>query len=82
MGLSGGALEGGPPCRMSILRNFNVACHCRLFSPMSHVEFKKRLRHMSLNFSPCRMSLSLMSNFRNCHVALSILGVKGHSGRT
>ena len=28
-------------CRMSILRNGNVGCPCRLFSPMSHVEFKK-----------------------------------------
>ena len=39
-----GALEGGgggPQCRMSILRNGNVACLCRLFMAMSHVEFKK-----------------------------------------
>ena len=39
-------------------------CLCRLFMPMSHVEFKKW---------PCRMS-----NIRNGPVALSILGVKGH----
>ena len=43
-----GALDGGPQCRMSILRNGNVACHCRLFSPMSHAEFKKRPCHISL----------------------------------
>ena len=30
---------GGSPCRLSILRNANVACLCRLFMPMSHVEF-------------------------------------------
>ena len=36
-----GALDGGSRCRMSILRNENVACLCRLFMPMSHVEFKK-----------------------------------------
>ena len=45
----GGALDGGSPCRVSILRNANV--ECRLFIPMSHVEFKKL---------PCRMS-----NLRN-----------------
>ena len=47
-GSSGGALDGGSPCRLSILRNANVACLCRLFMSMSHVEFKKRLCHMSL----------------------------------
>ena len=34
-------LMGGPQCHMSILRNGNVACLCRLFFSMSHVEFKK-----------------------------------------
>ena len=43
-----GPLMGGPQCRMSILRNGNVAYACRLFYPMSHVEFKNRLCHMSL----------------------------------
>ena len=58
-----GPLMGGPQCRMSILRNGNVACLCRLFSPMSDVEFKKRLCLMSLHFYPsCRMSLSSMSH--------------------
>ena len=43
-----GALDGGSPCRMSNLRNVNVARHlngdfpCRLLGAlMSHVEFKK-----------------------------------------
>ena len=36
-----GAVDGGSPCRLSILRNANVTCLCRLFVPMSHVEFKK-----------------------------------------
>ena len=45
-----GSLVGGPQWRTSILRNGNVACLCRLFSPMSHVKFKKRLCHMSLYF--------------------------------
>ena len=38
------------PCRMSILRKCNVACHSRLFSSMSHVEFKKWACRMSLLF--------------------------------
>ena len=42
------ALDRGSRCRMSILRNANVACLCRLFMPMSNVEFKKRLCPMSL----------------------------------
>ena len=39
---------GGAQYLMSILRNGNVTCLCRLFSPMSHVIFKKRLCPMSL----------------------------------
>ena len=72
---------GGPQCRMSILRNGNIACLFHLFFSMSHVEFKKRPCPMSLYFYPsCRMSLSAMSHveFNNVHVSLSILGVKGH----
>ena len=34
-------LMGNPQCCMSILRNGNVACPCRLFSIMLHVEFDK-----------------------------------------
>ena len=50
---------------MSILRNGNVACLCHLFSPMSHVEFKTRLCHMSLYFySLCRIPLSPMSHVK------------------
>ena len=37
----GGALDGGSPCRLWILRIANVACLCRLFMAMSRVEFKK-----------------------------------------
>ena len=63
--LSPGALYGGPQCRMSILRNGNVACPCRLFYPMSHVKFKNRLcRHVTMIFSPCRMSRSPMSHVK------------------
>ena len=43
-----GPLMGGPQCRMSILRNGHVTFPCHLFSPMSHVEFKKRLCSMSV----------------------------------
>ena len=43
-----GPFMGGPQCCMSVLRNGNVACPCRLLSPMSHVEFKKRRCPMSL----------------------------------
>ena len=41
----------------------NVACSCRLFFPLSHVEFKKKaMSHFTMIFSPCRMSLSPMSH--------------------
>ena len=62
-----GPLMGGPQCRMSILRYDNVACSCRLFSPMSHAESKKRLCTVSLYFDshvPCRMSLRPMSHVK------------------
>ena len=36
-----GALDGGSLCRLSILRNANVAGLCRLFKAMSPVDFKK-----------------------------------------
>ena len=49
----------GFPCHLSILRNGNVTCLCRLFLPMPHVKFKKWKCHKSLSFSfPCRKSLS------------------------
>ena len=73
---------GGSPCRLSILRNGNVACLCRVFVPMSHVKFKKWQRRMSLPISvPCRMSLSLIDRLlilRKGRVAVSNLGVEGH----
>ena len=60
-----GPLTGGGGVHMSRVdffkRNAYVACLCRLCMPMSDVEFKKW---------PCRIS-----NLRNIHVALSILGV-------
>ena len=64
-----GTLKGSPQCRLSILRNGNVACHCHLFSPMSHFEFQKRLCPVSLYFLlPCRISLGPMSHveFKKC----------------
>ena len=47
-----GALDGGPQCRMSILRNGNVACLCRLFSSASHGKLKKLICPMSLHVYP------------------------------
>ena len=59
--LTGGG--GGSQCRLSILRNGNVACLCRLFMPMSHIKFKKCQWRMSLSISvSCRMSPILMSH--------------------
>ena len=57
-----GALDRGSPCRLSIIRNANVACFCRLFMAMSHVEFTIYPCHMSLYFpKPYRMSVGFMS---------------------
>ena len=69
------------PCRLSILRNANVACLCRLFFTMSHVEFMKGLCHMSLACYPMShftRAHVAMSNFKNGHVALSNVGVNIH----
>ena len=61
-GVDGG---GGVPCRMSILKYANVACLCRLFIPVSHVEFKKSLCRMTLSpMSPCRIKEIAMSPCR------------------
>ena len=58
-----GPLMGSPQCRMLISRNCTVAYLCRLFSPMSHVEFKNGL-YMSLYFlPPCRMSLKARTHW-------------------
>ena len=66
---------------MSILRNANVACLCRLRFPLSPVDFKHCQCPMSLFFGPhvavAKGHVALW-NLRNGHVALSILGVKGH----
>ena len=49
--LAGG---GGSRCRMSILRNVNVACLCHLKSPLSLVNYKKCPIPMSLScWAPC-----------------------------
>ena len=67
---------------MSILRNGNVACPCRLFSPMSHVKCKKRhaMSHVTLIFTS--LSHVTCRIFLNTHVALSILRVKGNNRGT
>ena len=81
LGLLGALDWGVPQCHMSILRKGNVACLCHLYSTMSHVKFKKWLCPMSLYFYlpvTCHLALGRMSNLRNGHVAVSILGVKGH----
>ena len=65
---------GGLQHRMSILRNGNAACLCRLFSSMSHDESKKRLCPMSIHFYPsCRMSLSSMSQLMSTYGLESLL---------
>ena len=63
------------------LSSFPQPGHCRLVSPVLQVKFKKRLCHVSLQFFTlvaCHYSLCRMSNLRYAHVALAILGVKGH----
>ena len=64
---------GGHQCRLSVLRDGNVTCHCHLF-------YTCHMSNLRKGYFPgyvpchCRMSLSLMSqvDFRKCHVALSI----------
>ena len=74
---------GVPKCRMSILRNANVACLCLSVSLLSHVEFKKRLCHyIVIPHVAHHKALCHMSNLRNANVALSILRVKGHRNQT
>ena len=63
-----------PQCRISLLLIFhNVTCR-----------IKNRPCRMSLYFTLMSHSLSPMSHveFRNCHVALSILGAKGYNKKT
>ena len=64
---------------MSILRNANVACLCRLILPLSPVKFKKW--PCPYLFGPhvavAKVHDALL-NLRNGHVALSILGIYGH----
>ena len=64
---------GGSRFSMSNLRNAHVACRCRLFIPMSHVDFKKWPYSLSLYFFllsrvsnlcvPCRVKEMPLSLF-------------------
>ena len=46
-------LMGYPKCRMSILRNGNVACHCHLFSPNVTCRIlEKAMSHVTIICSP------------------------------
>ena len=76
-------------CRMSV--PYFPQCHIsNLFSYLKKKKKKSNLKcPMSLDTtslpppSPdvaCHQALCRMSNLRNAHVALSVLGVKGHSG--
>ena len=60
-----GPLMGGLQCRMSILRNGNVAFLVAYF-PRSQMEVA--MSHVTIIFSPCHMSLSPMSRveFKKC----------------
>ena len=53
-----GALDGGSGCRISILRNANVACLCRYISPVPCRIQEMPMSHVTLLFEP--MSLSLL----------------------
>ena len=74
----------GSWCRISILRNGNVACLCRLNFPS-----KCPLSNLRIDHVPCHYPIgphvavdkvyNALSNLRNSHVVLSILEVKGHS---
>ena len=68
---------------MSILRNANLACLCRLILPLSPVEFKKWPCPMYLferHVAVAKVHVPL-SNLTNGYVALSMLGVLGHTPR-
>ena len=52
---SKGGLDWGSRFPVSNLRNAHVACHCRLFMPMSHIDYMKW---------PCPLSLSLSASCR------------------
>ena len=75
-----GPFMGGPLSyirHMSILRNDNVECPCHLFSPMSHVNSKKRLSHdLTIIFTPLSHVHDICKK-RLCR--LSILGVNDNS---
>ena len=74
-----GAIDGGSPCRLSILKSSNVACLWCYIISMSLVKLKKWSCRMSLWFlSPCRVAKApcRMSNLRNISVALSLRPAK------
>ena len=60
-----GLLTGDPKCRMSILRNGNVACLCQLFMAMSHVNFRNRP-------VACHYILKALSHVDRLHVTCQI----------
>ena len=65
---------GGPPCRMSIIRNGNVALSNSRKTLCRPVDFKKvSCRPVDFKKVLCRMSLRPKKG----RVAVSILGVKG-----
>ena len=72
-------IEGGPQCRMSILRNGNVAV---TYFPQCHMSnIGKKLCPMSLHFYLSPDVACRVSNLRNTHVPLSFLGVNATEGQ-
>ena len=70
---------------MSVLRNGYVACICRFKFLLSSVNSKNGHVPCHLFFGP-HVSITkvhvALSNLRDSHVTLSILGVKGHYDNT
>ena len=82
-----GALDGGPQCRLSILRNGNVPCYYFQSFPVDFKVVQCRLSILRNDNLPCcyfanvpvdfKVVQCRLSNLRKRHVALSILMVKG-----
>ena len=73
-----GDLDRGSRCHniMSILRNVNFACLCCLIFLLSLVKLKKKRQSSMSLLEPMALPIRvMMSNLRNGHVALLILGV-------
>ena len=68
--------DAGSWCLVSILRNDNVTCRCRLFFLMSPVKSKKYLnvpwRYPIRVTVTCHYASCTLSNLRNGHVAVSM----------